>query len=114
MKREKFDIWTLNFCKDHKEDFYLDYVNDTPVIRWKSNDNIPPKECLYAFLHLGYVTEYEVENSLEVHEIELIEKLNVYKERMKNYVHSPEEIYEMKAAFGEGTKVVNVITGNII
>ena len=34
-----------------------------------------------------------------------------YREAMKNHVPSGEEIYEMRAAFGEGETVMNVITG---
>ena len=34
-----------------------------------------------------------------------------YKESQKNRVSSGEELFEMRAAFGEGTEVVNIITG---
>jgi hypothetical protein len=30
---------------------------------------------------------------------------------MENHVHSDEEMFEMRAAFGEGATVVNAITG---
>lgn len=39
------------------------------------------------------------------------EFLKEYCERMKDHVPSAEERYEMRAAFGEGQTVVNVITG---
>jgi len=34
-----------------------------------------------------------------------------YRKAMENYVPSDEEMFEMRAAFGPGTTVVNVITG---
>lgn len=34
-----------------------------------------------------------------------------YKRKMKNHRHSDEEMFEMRAAFGPGATVVNVITG---
>lgn len=37
-----------------------------------------------------------------------------YRESMKNYKPSEEELYEMRAAFGEGAEVVDVITGKKI
>lgn len=40
--------------------------------------------------------------------------LEDYRERMKNHVYSAEEMFEMRAAFGEGETVVNVITGEKI
>lgn len=100
----------LNYAKKSKEEFSI----ENNVIRWKSNNNIPPKTILYSFLHLNYVTEYDVENSLKVYQIEMEQKLKEYKEMMKTYIYSDEELYEMKAAFGKGTTVVNVISGSKI
>ena len=37
-----------------------------------------------------------------------------YREAMKNYEPSEEELYEMRAAFGEGETVVNILTGATI
>ena len=40
--------------------------------------------------------------------------LKRYREQQKNKVYSEEELYEMRAAFGEGETVVNVVTGKRI
>ena len=37
-----------------------------------------------------------------------------YREKMKNYKPSAEELYEMRCAFGAGTTVVDIITGQKI
>ena len=36
-----------------------------------------------------------------------------YIKARQNYQHSDEELYEMRAAFGEGAKVVDAITGQV-
>lgn len=36
-----------------------------------------------------------------------------YAEARKNHVPSAEEMFEMRAAFGEGAEVVDVITGQV-
>lgn len=39
------------------------------------------------------------------------ESIAAYRKAMEGYVPGPEEMYEMRAAFGPGVKVVNVLTG---
>jgi hypothetical protein len=94
-----------------KEKFYIDETVDAPVVRWKTNDNIPPEECIDAFYKVGFITLQEYSNSNEQREIEVAKSIAEYKERMKNHVPDAEELYEMRAAFGAGTVVVNAITG---
>lgn len=94
-----------------KEKFYIDENVDAPVVRWKSNNNIPPEECIDAFLKVGFISLQESINSTEQREIETAKTIQDYIERMKNHVPDDEEMYEMRAAFGEGTPVVNVFTG---
>jgi hypothetical protein len=101
----------LGRVEEDKEKFYIDETVDAPVIRWKSNNNIPPEECLDAFLKVGYITQQEHDNSNEQRGIEVAIRLQEYAVSMRNYVPSAEERYEMEAAFGKGAKVVNVITG---
>ncbi len=36
-----------------------------------------------------------------------------YRETMRNHVPDAEELYEMRAAFGEGAEVVNVLMGKV-
>jgi hypothetical protein len=99
--------------QEDKEKFYIDETVDAPVVRWKSNNNIPPEECIDAFLKAGFITEQESINSTEQREIETAQFIREYQERMKDYVPCDEEMYEMRAAFGEGATVVNAITGKV-
>ena len=41
-------------------------------------------------------------------------ELKAYRESMRNHQYSDEELFEMRAAFGEGATVVDVITGQQI
>ena len=58
--------------------------------------------------------EFDTEATVEAREIETAESLKKYRESQKNHKPSAEELYEMRAAFGTGTTVVDVITGRRI
>jgi len=85
-------------------------VNGIP--RWKSNDRIPPKECLADFQLAGF--DFDIERALNTSKKETGAFLDAYRKQMENYTPSPEELFEMRANFDEGTTVVNVITGKKI
>lgn len=87
------------------------YVIDG-VIRWKSNDRIPPNDILELWHYKGKDFDYEKSVAISDHETTL--SLRAYRDRMKNYSPSPEELSEMRSAFGSGAKVVDVITGKEI
>ena len=95
-----------------KTDFYIDETNSTtgPVIRWKNNDRIPFGDMLSEFANAGWISRQEVENSLAQRKVEDRQSIEAYR---KNYRGpSQEEMFEMRAAFGSGAKVVNVLTGH--
>lgn len=87
------------------------YVDKNMAVRWKSNDNIPFDDMLVEFLNENLITIEERRASNTIREIETIKKIQEYKKQMENYEYSAEEMFEMRAAFGEGTKVVNIFTG---
>jgi len=94
-----------------KEDFYVDETNSTsgPVVRWNSNDRIPFGDMLSEFATAGWISMQTVENSLAQRRIEDRRAIEAYR---KNYRGpSQEEQFEMRAAFGSGARVVNVLTG---
>ena len=91
--------------------FYIDETNDStgPVVRWKSNDSVPPKDVLKEFLSLGLIDGTIFENSNSARSAELSKFLQDYRDNYRG--PSQEELLEARAAFGAGTRVVNVITG---
>ena len=82
------------------------YSTDNMVWFWESNDSPCPLDaCLRYEIPCNSILQ---KLAIEKHNEKMIRD---YRERMKNYSPSHEEITEMRANFGEGTKVVNVITG---
>lgn len=95
-----------------KEDFYVDETDsDTgPVVRWNSNDRIPFGDMLAEFARAGWISVQTVENSLAQRKIEDRISLEAYRRNYKG--PSEEELFEMRAAFGAGARVVNALTGH--
>lgn len=93
-----------------REKFYKDaYVEDN-VVRWKSNGRIPHDDMLEKMEYMG--CEFDRIKSNEVRDQEdaaALAKLRNQKSR-----HSAEELHEMRAAFGTGATVVNILTGEKI
>lgn len=53
----------------------------------------------------------DAEATQKVRDAEVEKSISEYRERMKNHKPSAEELFEMRAAFGPGAKVVDVFTG---
>ena len=90
------------------------HYNDGYVIRWKSNDNVPPADLLEDWWRVDAISMCELKESEKARDRETSAFLDAYAESMRNHVPSDEEMFEMRAAFGEGETVVNVITGRRI
>jgi hypothetical protein len=109
-------IWP-RFRSEFLEAFRLraKFFNDAYLVdgvpHWKSNNQIPPKDILefweYSCLPFNF------EQSEIARDKETTRFLAEYRESMRNYVPSDEELFEMRAAFGPGETVVNVITGQV-
>ena len=76
--------------------------------------NYLPMDCLAAVINGKYGHLVDVEAHEEALDAQNEESIQEYRERMKNHVYTEEELFEMRAAFGEGTEIVDVITGNKI
>ena len=53
----------------------------------------------------------DAEATQKARDAEVEKSISEYRERMKNHKPSAEEMFEMRAAFGPGAKVVDVFTG---
>lgn len=85
------------------------YFDDNGVIRWKSNNSVPPKDILEFWAYREKPFNYKLAEQTRKKEDD--EFLEEYRKQMANHQPSEEELFEMRAAFGEGTTVVNVFTG---
>ena len=82
------------------------------VVRWTSNNRVMPKDCREILSHTAYRDLFSEEASRAAEDAETAAFLESYR---KNYTGpSEEEKAEMRAAFGTGSTVVDVITGKRI
>ena len=112
------EYWRQNALKDI-EKIKQDYLSGKLVVkygvaRWKSNNSVIPEDCLEMLVESGVAKNLDVERTKRVRERETKKFLCEYKKKRENYVPSAEERYEMEAAFGKGTEVVDIITGKKI
>lgn len=84
-------------------------VDQNGIVRWNSNGRVPPADILALWAHVGKPFNLELSN--ETRDVELSLSLADYRERQQDVLPSAEEMFEMRAAFGEGAEVVNIITG---
>lgn len=82
------------------------------VVRWKSNDQVPPDDILELWEHCG--KPFDCELSKVYSRDETAQALEAYRQRMANHTYTDEEKAEMRTAFGPGATVVDVITGQPI
>lgn len=90
--------------------FHTDINIKDGIIRWKSNDNIPPKEILEFWKYIGFAFNYN--DCITLQERETQAFLNNYSQNRKS--QSEGELDEMRAAFGSGKKIIDVVTGKVI
>lgn len=98
---------------EHGHTFFSEVRMENGVYVWATNGRVPPNDA---------IVEYGIDRlpnfNKELHD--LIRKdqndsfLSDYYENMKNHSPSEEELYEMRAAFGTGVTVVNLVTGKKI
>lgn len=82
------------------------------VVRWTSNNRVMPKDCREILSHTVYRDLYSEEASRAAEEAETAAFLEDYR---KSYTGpGEEEKAEMRVAFGTGSTVVDIITGERI
>jgi hypothetical protein len=89
---------------------------DGQVWRWGSNGRIPPKDAIqeYAIDMLPGYDEAVTEATRKAEDAAWLENYRKDAEAAAaRLLEDPERLGEMKNAFGEGAKVVNVITGKV-
>ncbi|MDD2269230.1 MAG: hypothetical protein PHY15_06740 [Eubacteriales bacterium] len=85
------------------------YVKDG-IVRWQVNNRIPPHDLLLLWHGAGEV--FDLEKTVQERAAEAQDDIENYKKANKSF--SDEEMFEMRSAFGEGTTVVDVLSGRKI
>lgn len=90
---------------------FREYVQSTgaTVCRWASNGNCVPNDVMQEMHEQGVVTKAQVVATRNARDLETAQFLREYRERQQPATE--EERTEMRAAFGEGATVVDVISG---
>lgn len=93
--------------------FYSDtYKDSNYVLRWKSNDRVPPQEVLDFWKYIG--KRFNMSKSITARNRESKRSIEQYKKSMRNHKYSEEELSEMRAVYGKGEVIVDIITGEKI
>jgi hypothetical protein len=90
------------------------YIDQKGIVRWKSNNNIPFEDKLMEFYNDNKISHFDVVRSNDQRDVETGITIAAYRKQMENHVPDAEELFEMRAAFGAGASIVNVITGKRI
>ena len=114
----KFGPWRQQSAVDQIKEMEEDYENgkftiENGVAIWKCG-NYLPVNCLAAVLNGKYGYLINVDEHERLLDAQQEESIREYKERMKNHVYTEEELFEMRAAFGAGTVITDVLTGQEI
>lgn len=114
----KFGPWRQQSVVDQIKEMEEDYENGEFKIEngaaiWECG-NYLPMDCLAAVLNSKYGYLIDVDEHERLLDEQQTKSIRAYKERMKNHVYSEEELFEMRAAFGAGTVITDVLTGQEI
>lgn len=88
------------------------FVEEDGAILWKSSYNYLPDDYCEKLEYGGY--NFSREATKIKREIQSNKFIEEYRESMKNHVYTEEELGEMENAFGKGSCVVNIFTGEKI
>lgn len=107
--RLRRQIWDFEEMVKNSERIKDAYMDEYGVYRWKSNNHVPFDDMLQTWTD----DEFTLNACREARDKDNAEFIAEYKESMKDHEPDGEELFEMRAAFGEDVEVVNVFTGKV-
>ena len=112
------DYWkkdALSKIADIEKDYETGHlIIEDGAAKWDTNGSYLMQDIMEVLLHSKYADLIDLEHHEAMRDAQVTEEINAYKERMKNHVYDEEELAEMRSAFGAGTEIVNVFTGDTI
>ena len=84
-------------------------VDENGVATWKTNGRCLPEECCEKLSYSTFI--FSIEATRVAREEETAAFLESYRKANANRRRSAEELNEMRSAFGTGTTVIDIITG---
>ena len=94
-----------------KEQIITDAKAKRGVIRWVSSKNCLPADCAEFARYLGFNVDLEAQKRARDRELRQLRKEFIEARKSMTDEERMEEMYEMRAAFGPGAEIVNVLTG---
>lgn len=85
-------------------------IDKNGVPRWPKVNRVIPADIIKEYF-IDQLSYFNKENSDRARDRETRAAVAAYKLAMAGHQPSDEELFEMRAAFGRGSKVVNIITG---
>ena len=107
-------LQTKDFRFVAKLDKHDHYTDANGVIRWASNNQVPPIDILELAFVDGKISEQTLQTSLATKFEEDNKAIANYIRSRKQNGYSSEELFEIGAAFGNDETVVDIFTGEII
>lgn len=102
---------TIKVTKTERGQTFTSEVRmENGVYVWTTNGRVPPAEAVVEY-GIDRLPGFNKSLHDQARDGQTASFLAEYRERMKNHKPSAEELYEMRAAFGPGATVVNMITG---
>lgn len=101
------NAWETKDAERMRESLKSDAYLFAGIMRWKSNDRIPPVEILEYAEYLGYNIDLAKCKRIQDKEIQAF--LEQYREACNG--PSEEERMEARAVHGPGVTLVNIVTG---
>ncbi len=87
-------------------------VDENGAAYWKSKGSYLMDDTAEILSYTSF--KFDVEATKVARDKQVDEQIAEYRKSRRNYTYSAEELYEMRAAFGPGTTVVDVLTGETV
>lgn len=91
-------------------------IEDDGAVKWVSSNHYLPEDCVQMLEYALYGhkdPEISAEATRVKREAQEDEAIKAYRRAMRGHVLTDEERYEMESAFGKGSQVVDVLTGDV-
>ena len=108
------ELQTKDFRFVAKLDKYDHFTDANGVIRWASNNQVPPIDILELAYLDGKISEQTLTISLETKSAEDLDFLQKYVQMRQKHGYSDEELFEIEANFSPEETIVDAITGMVI
>ena len=81
------------------------------VARWTTSGHVLPQDCAALVVALGLAEGIDLAATAAARDTETRAAIEQYRAQRAGHGHSPEELAGMRAAFGPGQVVVDLLTG---